>query len=74
MNEKINLDDSVLAPKRPLSFDAADTEGHVQNPIDGDSDAEIKLDTEGHKGGSPTPDKAFDTPDKAFDTGDDIKL
>ena len=40
MNEHINLDDSVLAPKRPLSMEPDDTEGHKQAPAD---------DTEGHK-------------------------
>jgi hypothetical protein len=46
MNEHINLDDSVLAPKRPLSIDPADTEGHVHTPIADDSEDDD--DTEGH--------------------------
>jgi hypothetical protein len=52
MNEHINLDDSVLAPKRPLSMEPADTEGHLMRPSDDDSEGHIvgpsDDDSEGH--------------------------
>ena len=47
MDTHINLDDSVLAPKRPLSMEPADTEGHMSAPPADDSEPAAE-DAEGH--------------------------